>query len=153
MKSNAVSLATTIAITGLSRRTWWRRISASAVQRLENDARGRTMLCWADVMPHICISINAEDHPLVLRADAGDAEAQNDIGQRFFVAEKYAIAHYWLQQAVQQDHADAMQWLACCYVAGRGVPKDDNLALMWLAKAAAHGSVIARGQMQGLRKG
>ncbi len=153
MKTNAVSLATTIAITELSRRTWWRRISAAAVQRLDNDSRGRTMLCWADVLPRICIPMNADDHALVFRADNGDADAQNDIGQLFFVAEKYDVAHYWLQQAVGQDHADAMQWLACCYVAGRGVPKDNNLALMWLAKAAAHGNVIARGQMQGLRNG
>lgn len=151
MTTKAVSLATTVAITGVSRRTWWRRISAGSVKRIGNDPRGNTLLCWADVLPHVCISLDAEGSNLVLRADAGDAEAQNELGQLFFVAEKYSIAHFWLQQAVQQDHPDAMQWLACCYAAGRGVPRDENLALMWLAKAAAHGSVIAQAQMRGLR--
>ena len=111
------------------------------------------MLCWDDVLPHVSIPLSAEASELVFRADAGEADAQNELGQIFFLAEKYCAAHFWFKQAIQQDHADAMQWLASCYAAGRGVPKDEHLALMWLARAAAHGSLIAKAQMRGLRLG
>jgi TPR repeat protein len=87
------------------------------------------------------------DHRLVFQADAGDAEAQNDIGQLFLLAGKPRAALYWFQQAVQQDNADAMHWLGHCYISGSGVPQDHHVGLMWIAKAAAVGHVIAQGQM------
>ncbi len=111
------------------------------------------MLSWDDVSRYLCTPISPEDLPRLLRADSGDAEAQNDIGQFFSTGGQNKAAIYWLQQAAQQDHADAMQWLGRCYVSGEGVPKDDNLGLMWIAKAAAHGHVIAQAQMNGLRPG
>ena len=43
-----------------------------------------------------------------------------------------------------------MHSLAKLYIKGIGVPKDDNIGLMWLAKAAAHGHVIAEQQMNAL---
>ncbi|CDS47888.1 hypothetical protein [Polaromonas sp. CG9_12] len=91
-----------------------------------------------------------EDLAFVLRADEGDAEAQTDIGQLFSIAGKYEAALYWLQQAAQQEHPDAMQWLGRCYLSGEGVPKDDNLGIMWIAKAASHGHVIAKFQMNSM---
>ncbi|MBU1360054.1 MAG: SEL1-like repeat protein [Gammaproteobacteria bacterium] len=148
-----MSLETAIALSGRSRRTWWRRISAGTVRRFDNDARGRTMLSLRDILPDLCVTMQSEDLNGVVRADAGDAEAQNDLGQRFFLAGKYEAACHWFRLAAAQDHADAMQWLAQCYLGGRGVAADENLALMWLARAAAHGSVIAQGQLQALREG
>ena len=47
---------------------------------------------------------------------------------------------------------DAMHNLAKLYLQGIGVVKDENTALMWLAKAAAHGHVIAGQQMLALRQ-
>ena len=85
-----------------------------------------------------------------MRADSGDAEAQNDIGQFFAIAGQPKAALYWLQLAAQQDHADAMQWLGRCYVGGDGVPMNVNLGFMWIAKAAAKGHVIAQAQVSGL---
>lgn len=108
------------------------------------------MLSWDDVSPHICILMTPEDIAFVLRADAGDAEAQNDIGQLFSIAGKYEAALYWLQQAAQQGHPDAMQWLGRCYLSGEGVPKDDNLGIMWIAKAASNGHEIAKSQMNAM---
>lgn len=43
-----------------------------------------------------------------------------------------------------------MQWLGHCYVNGKGVAKDANLGMMWIAKAAALGHVIAQGLMKTL---
>jgi hypothetical protein len=145
-----ISLDTACAITEISKSTWRRRIAKGDFTRLEDDARGRVMLLWSEVGPYICIPIEPEDKEFILLADAGDAEAQDDIGQLFLMSEKYQAAIYWFEQAAQQNNADAMQWLGHCYVNGKGVPKDENLGIMWLSKAAAHGHVIAQGQMKGL---
>jgi uncharacterized protein len=150
MNITAISLDTASAITKLSRRTWWRRIAAGEVTRAADDDRGRAMLLWADVAPHMGADVAPEDQPLVLLADAGDADAQNELGQLFLISERYQAALYWFQQAAQQNHPDAMQWLGHCHINGKGVPKDDNLGMMWLAKSAALGHGIARALMKGL---
>lgn len=153
MTQHAISLETAVAITGRSRRTWWRRLAAGEARRVGNDARGRTMLAWNDVLPWVLTAIDADDLQMVLRADAGDADAQNDIGQLLAIADEHEAAHYWLNQAARQHHADAMQWLARSTLAGQGTRADENIALMWLAKSAAHGSTIAQAQMRALRRG
>jgi len=145
-----ISLDTVCAITETSKSTWRRRIAKGDFTRLADDDRGRAMLLWPEVEPHICVPIEPEDKEFILLADAGDAEAQDDIGQLFLMSEKYQAAIYWFEQAAQQNNADAMQWLGHCYINGKGVPKDDNLGMMWIAKAAAMGHVIAQGQMKGL---
>ena len=150
MQSTIISIDTASAITEISRRTWWRRISTGEVTRVTDDARGRAMLLWSEVEPHICVPIEPEDKQFILLADAGDVEAQDDIGQLFLMSEKYQAAIYWFQQAAQQNNPDAMQWLGHCYINGKGVPKDENLGMMWIANAAALGHVIAQGQMKGL---
>lgn len=43
-----------------------------------------------------------------------------------------------------------MQDLGCAPAKGRGVLKDQNLALMWIARLAAAGHVIAAQQVKGL---
>ena len=143
-----ISIDTASTITGLSRRTWWRRISAGEITRVADNDRGRAKLLWLEVAPYICAPIEPEDKAFILLADAGDAEAQDDIGQLFLKSKKYQAAIYWFKQATQQNYADAMQWLGHCYINGKGVPQDENLGIMWTAKAAALGHVIAQGQMK-----
>ncbi len=150
MSIDHISLESAIALTELSRRTWWRYVAEGRVSRVVDDARGRAMLLWADVLPLLCAQLDAPEQALVLLADAGDTAAQNDLGQIFFAAQKLKTALYWWQQAAKKDHADAMQWLGHCYLTGQGVPPDDYLGLMWIAKAAAHGHVIAQAQVRGL---
>jgi len=145
-----ISVEAAIVITERSRRTWWRRIAESPAIRASDDERGRAMLAWAEVQAFVGVPMTAEDVDYLLRADAGDATAQDDMGQLFLNAGKLDAAIYWLQLAAGQNHADAMQCLGRCYLHGDGVPQDDNLAVMWIAKAAAHGHVIAQEQMQGL---
>ena len=153
MNTTAISIDTASAITELSRRTWWRRISTGEVTRVTDDARGRAMLLWSEVEKHIRLPIEPEDKEFILLADEGDAEAQDDIGQLFLVSGKYKAAFYWFQQAAQQNNPDAMQWLGHCYISGKGVAKDENLGMMWIAKASALGHVIAQGQMRKLIDG
>lgn len=150
MNTAIISIDTVSAITELSRRTWWRRISAREVNRVADDDRGRAMLSWSEVEQHIRVPIEPEDKEFILLADAGDADAQDDIGQLFLMSEKYQAAIYWFEQSARQNNADAMQWLGHCYVNGKGVAKDEHLGMMWIAKAAAMSHVIAQGQMKGL---
>lgn len=142
-----ISLDTVCAITEMSKSTWRRRIAKGDFTRLADDARGRAMLLWSEIEPHICVPIETEDKQFIVLADAGDAEAQDDIGQLFLMSKKYQAALYWFQQAAQQNNPDAMQWLGHCYINGKGVAKDEHLGIMWIAKAAAQGHMIAQGLM------
>jgi uncharacterized protein len=106
---NVISIDTACAITEISKNTWWRRISKGDFTRVTKEAHGRTMLLWSELAPHICIPISPEVKQFVLLADAGDADAQDDIGQLFLAAEKPKAAVYWFQQAAKRRH-DAMAW-------------------------------------------
>ena len=152
---DTLSLDASIAITGISRSTLWRRVTDGSIGRGDKDGRSRAMLALGDVLALVEVKLSAEDRAMLLRADAGDADAQADMGALFYVAGAHKAALYWLQEAAAQDNADAMQWLATAYAAGSGgggsvIPQDANLAIMWLAKAAALGHSIARYQMEGL---
>lgn len=151
---NAISLDSAIVVTEISKRTLWRRLTDGQIGRLENDARGRAMLDFDDLVPLLCIPVAPEDYELFITADAGEADAQNDLAQLFLNAGKPEIALYWLQSAVTAQQSavsvDAMHNLAKLYFQGIGVPQDENTGLMWLAKAASHGHVIAEQQMTAL---
>jgi len=147
---NAISIDSVIAISNLSKRTLWRRLSDGTLTRVEGDARGRTMVAIAEVAPLVGVSMGEEDLALLVKADAGDPEAQDDMGQFFLAVGKHVAARYWLEQAALQEHPNAMQCLGRCYLEGDIVERDDNFAIMWIAKAAAHGHAIAQAQVQAL---
>ena len=144
---STLSLATAAAITECSKRTWWRRIEQGTIKRVAPVSTNQARVLFSDVIPLISIPITLEDMQFILRADAGDADAQNDVGQLFSIAGKPEAALYWLEQAARQCHPDAMQFLGRCYAAGEGVPLDESLGIMWIAKAAAFGHTIAKRQL------
>nr|WP_176704174.1 SEL1-like repeat protein [Pseudomonas sp.]QBM91804.1 Sel1-like protein [Pseudomonas sp.] len=146
----SISLEAVIAITERSKRTWWRRMAEQQVKRLAKDAAGRTTVLFDDIVQDLCIRLDDEAKALLFLADAGHAEAQNEVGQLFLAAEKPEAAVYWLRASAEQGYADAMQLLGGCYAAGKGVPKNVHLSLMWIAKAAAGGHVVALSQVSGL---
>lgn len=146
----SISLEAVIAITEQSERTWLRRMAEHQIQRLAKDAAGRITVAFEDIVQDVCIALDDDDKALLLQADAGHAEAQNDIGQLFLEAEKPEAAVYWLRAAAEQGYADAMQLLGGCYAVGKGVSKDVHLSLMWIAQAAAGGHVLALSQVAGL---
>ena len=150
--SPTLSLTTATAITDISERTWWRRIEQGAIQRAGAGAGKQVRLLLTDVLPNMSIPVTEQDIKVIQRADTGDAGAQNDIGQMFLMAGKIHAARYWLEQSANQGDPDSMQWLGQCYAKGEGVPMDENLSMMWLAKAAALGHVIAKAQMDGILK-
>lgn len=148
--NKAISLDTAIIVTGVSKRTLWRRLAEGQITRQDNDIRGRAMLSLEDLAPMLCVPVEPEDYKLLTEADAGDADAQNDLAQLFLDADRPDIALHWLQLAVDQEHPDAMHNLATLYIKGHGLPQDETLGLMWLAKAASCGHVIAKQQVAAL---
>lgn len=148
-----VSIQAVIAITGRSKGTWWRRIEDGTVRELKPDARGRERIALEDVLELVDCGVPRSDMALLAQADAGDAEAQSDAGEMFLSSGRYEAGRYWLELAAEQGHANAMHCLARCYLAGEGAPKDENMAIRWLADSAARGHLIAREQMRMLRNG
>ncbi len=170
-----ISLATAAVLTGRSMRTWQRRIEEGAVPRL-GDGRG-ALVPFAAVRPALALDLTDEDVAMLVRADQGDAAAQADVGARFALAAlqeaeagrggdalvapdaarggggSMVAALHFLRQAAQQGPADAMHWLGVLHAAGLGEGDGQALALMWIAKAAAHGHVIAQQQLAGLLPG
>lgn len=150
--NKAINLEAAAWVTQLSKRTLWRRLAEGLITRQANDSEGRTMLTFGDLVPMLCIPMTQEEHELVIEAAAGDAEAQTDLALLFLDAEKPDIGRHWLTLAADQGHPDAMHHLSKLYIQGCGLPKDDSLGLMWLAKAASLGHAIASEQITALTR-
>lgn len=150
-----ISLETTIALTGLSRRTLWRRLSEGVLQKIDlaetGNGKARTWLDMSEVLALANLTLDEAQIQLLRRADHDDAEAQLEMGQFFYELERFEAAFYWFSLAANRNSADAMTLLGRCYAEGIGTKKEEELALMWIAKAAALGNNIAQKQMQGLR--
>lgn len=152
-RADSISLEAAIAMTGISKRTLWRRVSDGSIAKHQEDARGRAMLAFAQIASLMDLALPDKDLHLIVRADSGDASAQADAGAMFFIAGRFGAAVYWLDLAAAQGNADAMQWLGNCHASGLGVPKNESLAIMWVAKAASLGHPVASRQIQGMRAG
>jgi TPR repeat protein len=147
-----LSLQAAITLTEWSERTIRRRIADGSLKcSADNEAHYKTMVCFDSIKHDICIALDADDIELIKNADAGDATAQNDLALLFLEHHKPKSAVYWLELAAKQQLADAMQLLGCCYLGGNGLAKDENLAIMWIAKAASLGHSIALAQIQSIR--
>lgn len=145
----SIGLDSAIAMSEHSKRTWWRRVSAKIVGRTGSD-RGRTMVALDDVLPFISVQLTDEDIDLIISADAGNADAQNDLAQMFDELGKHEVALYWWRASADQGHPDAMHYLGNCFICGNGVSKDEHTGIMWIAKAASFGHVVAGGQINSL---
>jgi len=133
----------------LSERTIRRYMAMEAIDFITKSS-SRTLIAFSELTKNCVISLTVGDNDLILQADTGNAEAQNDLGVLFLRHEKPDLAVYWLNLAAKQQQADAMQLLGTCYALGKGVEKNRNLAMMWVAKAASLGSVLANQQMAGI---
>lgn len=148
-----ISLAAAITLTEWSERTFWRRFADGSVKKeVESGGNGKSMVQLDSIKPYIVMPLDADDFALLKRADRGDAGAQNDLALIFLAHGKPRGAIAWLELAARQDHADAMHWLARCYLEGNGMARDDNLGMMWLSRAAANGHLISASQLQLMRE-
>lgn len=150
--TKAINLDAATIVTQVSKRTLWRRLSDGKITRQDNDEEGRAMLTFADIVPMLCVPVAPEDYDLLIEAAAGDAESQNDLALLFLDADKPEIGLHWLTMAADQGNPDAMHHLSKLYIQGLGTQKDESTGLMWLAKAASLGHVIANQQITALTR-
>ena len=82
-------------------------------------------------------------------AEAGDADAQYNLGVRYVNGEgtpqDFGEAYRWYQLAAEQGHAMAQAALGGMYFLGRGILKDDLEAVRWFRRAAEQGTEVAQG--------
>lgn len=95
--------------------------------------------------------LGSAEWDLVKSADAGSAEAQNDLALVLMSLGQPSAALYWFEQAAAQDYQDALFWMANAYIGGVGVPVDQDRGLMYLARAAMTGHTIAKAQTEAIR--
>ena len=85
---------------------------------------------------------------LTKRAEAGDADAQFDLGRAYLndegIPKDVAKAVEWYQKAAAQGNSNAQNGLGVAYYNGEGVPKDVAKAVEWYQKAAAQGNSYAQ---------
>ena len=144
-----LSIAATMTLTGWSERTVWRRFAGHIVKSEISNRRSTIPL--DAIAPHLCLPLAPEDLPVLERADAGDVESQHAVALLLLSSGKPEGAIDWLELAAKHGHADAMNLLGTCYIEGNGRPKDENLGIVWIAKAAALGHVISQRQMDFIR--
>lgn len=146
-----ISLQTAMTLTEWSERTIRRRLADGVLQYIKDTfASNKALISFDAIQSDVCIPLSDEDIELISAADSGDAKAQNDLALLFLVHGKQKSALYWLESAAKQSFSDAMHGLGGCYLRGEGVPKDDNIAVMWIAKAASLGHGIASEQIKAL---
>lgn len=145
-----ISIAAATTVTEMSERTFWRRFSNGSITR--HIVGGRAMVSLDELSRHLRISLEGGDRGLLLRADAGDASSEANMAVLLLKNDKPKCALYWLDLAAKQYQPDAMYRLANCYMDGVGVPIDENVGIMWLAKSAATGHAISQQQMKTIRR-
>ncbi len=146
-----ISFQAASTLTEWSLSTLRRRLADGVLSCVNNEDGTKTMISFDSIKKDISIPLKSKDIELIMSADTGDASAQNDLAVLFLEHHKYQSAIYWLEMAAKQGFADAMQLLGKCYLKGNGVAKDNNIAMMWVAKAASLGHPIALAQMKSIR--
>lgn len=144
-----ISLSTAISLTGLSKRTLWRRAADGVLRTQETPLPGeRTRVALNDVVPLARLRLEHDDEDLIAAADGGLPQAQCDLGLLMLEQNFGEEAVAWFEAAASQDYLEAMHWLGRCYIAGIGVAADEKRGTEWIARAASHGHVTAREMVQ-----
>jgi serine/threonine protein kinase len=106
------------------------------------------------------IASNEEDDVpfeiLLKRAEAGDAEAQNELGDRYYYGNKVEmnrkLAFKWYMMAAKQGNPKAQFNVGWCYAKGKGTDVDNEKAFEWFNKSAEQGNVDAQHYLKKLGK-
>ncbi len=145
----SISLKTAAHLTGVSKRTIWRRIAAGSlsVSRSE-DSRGRTLLSLGDIAGDIGLPMNSELIAAIKNADVGQARDQLELALLFLESGLKVKALPWLELAAQQGDADAMLTLGETQL--EVSVEDPKIALNWIRRAAIAGQPLAIAVMEAL---
>ncbi len=144
----SVCLNTAMSITGLSKRTLWRRIGEGRLTTRDTRAPGeQTRLALDDVLALSHLALGPQEHALIVAADQGERAAQCELGLLLLNANRAANALYWFDLAAKQYDPNAMCYLGRCYLACDGVEPDQDAGMLWIGQAAAKGHQIAQALM------
>ena len=84
-------------------------------------------------------------------AEAGDAEAQTELGERYEdghdVGRDYWLAVSWYRRAAEQGYARGQTNVGRMYGLGRGVSRDDRESVRWYRRAAEQGYAHAQSNL------
>jgi TPR repeat protein len=144
-----ISLKTAITLTGLSKRTLWRRILDGLIPRAEEENYNEKARIYLDSIKNdLCIPFDQNDFVLIKNADSGDSESQTDLAVMFWEYRKMDSAIYWLNLAAKKNYANAMYLLGKYYIEKDENLLNKNIGIMWIAKAAIQGHIVAMEQMK-----
>lgn len=91
------------------------------------------------------------------RTEAGDAQAQFDLGLQFDLGKDVernpTLAYQWYRRAAEAGFAAAQFNVAVMHDTGDGVPRNAATAALWYARAAAHGNHRAQFNLAQLYSG
>lgn len=139
-----ITLSTAASLTGLSKRTLWRRVTDDQLH-LQGDAslgdHARVLL--EEVFPLSRLHLEPEDFALLLDADAGQPEAQCDLALEFLMQKMPAEAVQWFKAAARQHYPEALHQLGRCHIAGTGVEPDEAHGIALITQAASLGHTTA----------
>lgn len=101
-------------------------------------------------------SIIAYINDLALRANNGDGEAANDLGELYFAGESVeknlSLAVHWFTLGSDAGNADALYNLGLCYLNGEGVEPNAAHGANLIKRAAAEGCELAIAFIQDANK-
>lgn len=140
-----ITLNTAVSLTGLSKRTLWRRIADGQLQALGGGEQGdHTRILLDDVIARCSLKLGQDDLALIEQADMGEADAQCDLALLFLQQGLPVEAVHWLGLAAKQNYPEAMHQLGRCHIAGHGVDPNEAVGIEWISRAAALGHGTAR---------
>ncbi|NEX16516.1 MAG: hypothetical protein C1943_07790 [Halochromatium sp.] len=141
----SICLDTATSITGLTKRTLWRRIRNGTLKTVNTHRPGeKTRVRFDDVLALSRLTLEPEDTEMILAADGGEAEAQCELGLLLWSISHGKDACYWLTLAAKQFHPNAMCYLGRGHLCGEfGMPDEDS-GTLWLSQAAVKGHAIAQ---------
>ena len=97
-----------------------------------------------------------QQDPLILAAEAGDAQAQKTLADRYHqttgTGQDYAAARRWYVTAAEQGNVDAQYALGNIYLMGEGTQQDNVQAYHWYKQAAEQGHEAATGNARNLER-
>lgn len=114
----------------------------------------QSYISHSQVKVYNVIISETEFKTLLYEAEKGNAEAQIELGNRYYkgygVARNYKKSFYWTKKCAEQGKSDAQYALAIYYGAETGVQEDLKKAVYWLEKSALQENSYAQFQLGGM---
>lgn len=86
---------------------------------------------------------NINNINILIEEAQNNSEKQVELARLLYSLKSYEEAFYWYEKAAALGEADGWNGMGCCYLKGKGVDKDEQLAIDYFEKAATKGSARA----------